>query len=470
MPAEALVMVVDDEERVRWVLKEALTDDGYDVLLSDSAEDALRQLDEAMPDLMLVDMKMPRMDGLELLEAAKKRDPNVAVIMLTGYGSVDSAVGAIKAGAFDFIEKPFQMARLKAAIKKAIENQSLRREVLRLRAEHREREGDIGSLMIGQSDVMKDIYRVIRRVAKSPCSTVLIQGESGSGKELVARAIHNCSSRRSKRFMEVNCAALTESLLEAELFGYEKGSFTGAAASGKMGLFEAANEGTMFLDEIGEMPLNLQSKLLRVLQEKSFKRVGGVDNVHVDVRIIASTNRDMEQLVEEERFRLDLYYRLRVVPIHVPPLRERREDIPLLASHFLATFNAELGRDITQIAPEAMKLLTEYQWPGNVRELKNVIERAVIMAGGDVIGPDVITFGKDRRRVTKRKVSFDMADMSLAEMEKQLIRRVLEDTSWKRSEAARILGINRTTLYNKIRDYELAPQQGAAVEDEAAEE
>jgi len=456
MPAQAVVMVVDDDSEIRYTLTEALADEGYDVIATGSAEEALSRLEEVLPDMMLIDIKMPQMDGMALLEEAKKRDPNLTAIMLTGYGSVDSAVDAMRAGAFDFIEKPFRMNRLKVAIRKALENQSLRREVLRLRAEHRQREGDIGSLIIGDSPAMKQIYRVIRQVAKSPAATVLVHGESGVGKELIARAIHNCSSRRNARFVDINCAALTESLLEAELFGYEKGAFTGAATTGKQGLFEAANGGTIFLDEIGEMPVALQAKLLRVLQEKRFKRVGGVDDVEVDVRIIASTNRDLEKLVAEDRFRLDLYYRLRVIPIRVPPLRERNSDIALLAAHFLEIFNAELERSIVRITPEAHSKLNEYCWPGNVRELKNVIERAVILCSGEEIGPDLLLFGEERRFM-KQSSAFQLPSMSIAEMEKRLIQKVLDDTSWRRSEAAAILGINRTTLYNKIRDYELQP-------------
>ena len=396
------------------------------------------------------------MDGLELIQEARKRDPALSAVMLTGYGSVQTAVEAMRNGACDFVEKPITMARLSAVVTKALAHQTLRREVCQLRHEQCKRIGEMGSGLIGNSPKMMSVYRTIRQVAKSPTTTVLIQGESGTGKELIAKAIHLCSERRAQRFMEINCAALTETLLEAELFGYEKGAFTGAATAGKMGLLEATDGGTVFLDEIGEMSLSLQAKLLRILQEKRFKKVGGIDDVEVDVRVIASTNRDLEQLVNEGRFRLDLFYRLRVIPITVPPLRERTEDIMPIALHYLELFSATMERRIVGFLPEVAAALETHSWPGNVRELKNAIERAVILTAGDEIGTESLLFG-GTPAATKRKVEFEMTDLSIAEMERQLIHKVLETTSWKRSEAADILGINRTTLYNKIRDYAISP-------------
>jgi len=454
MAANALIMVVDDEKNVRDLVRAGLTKQGYDVIDAEDAESALQQLDQVLPDLMIVDMKMPKMSGMKLIEEARARDTCLSVIMFTGHSSVDVAVEAMRQGACDFIPKPFTMDKLYASVAKALEAQSLRREVLLLHNEQRRRFGELGSVLIGSSPQMKQVYRLVKQVAKSPTTTVLIQGESGTGKELIAKAIHLSSDRRNRRFMDINCAALTETLLEAELFGYEKGAFTGAVNTGKMGLLEAANGGTVFLDEIGEMGLQLQSKLLRVLQERKFKRVGGVDDVEVDVRIIASTNRDLAEMVNEGTFRLDLFYRLQVVPICVSPLRERKGDIIPIAEHYVDLFGSQLGKRFSAIAPDARAALESHTWPGNVRELKNVMERAVILSRGPKIGVEGLLFGGAKTQ-TGPKVEFDMSDLSIAEMEKQLIRKVLDNTSWKRSEAARILGINRTTLYNKIRDYSL---------------
>lgn len=459
MAANALIMVVDDEAGVRCLVREALTRQGYDVVEAEDADTALRLLDETLPDLMLVDMKMPKMDGMKLLEEAKARDNCLSVIMFSGYGSVDTAVEAMQRGACDFIAKPLSMERLYACVSRALDKQALRREVIRLRSEQRSRFGEIGSVLIGSSPAMRKVYRLVKQVAKSPTTTVLIQGDSGTGKELIARAVHLSSDRRNRRFMDINCAALTETLLDAELFGYEKGAFTGAVNTGKMGLFEAANGGTVFLDEIGEMGVQLQAKLLRVLQERRFKRVGGVDDVEVDVRIIASTNRDLSEMVSQGAFRLDLFYRLQVVPICVPPLCERKEDIMPIAEHYIELFGSRLGRKFSGISLDARAHLEAHKWPGNVRELKNVMERAVVLSRSDRIGLDSLLFGGAPTQPGP-KVEFDMDDLSIAAMERQLIRKVLENTSWKRSEAARILGINRTTLYNKIRSYSLQPVSG----------
>jgi len=438
------------------MLEEMLEQDGCDVIQAEDGESALASLDECLPDLVLTDLRMPGMGGLGLVEALRRRDPTLPVIVLTGHGTIETAVEAMRRGAIDFVEKPIERQRLGSAIRAALDRQALRRKVYRMRSEQCRRFGEIGEALIGNSPKMVEIYRMIKQVARSPATTVLIQGESGTGKELIARCIHRISDRREKRFMDINCAALTETLLEAELFGYEKGAFTGAATTGKMGLLEAADGGTVFLDEIGEMSLPLQAKLLRVLQEKRFKKVGGLDDIAVDVRIIASTNQDLERLVEEGKFRLDLYYRLRVMPIFVPPLRERKEDIVPIAEHYLEVFSAALGKRISTITPEARAALETHSWPGNVRELRNVIERAVVLATSDAIGPEALLFGGNPSR-SRKKVEFDMADLTIASMERQLIKKVLETTSWKRSEAARILGINRTTLYNKIRDYALSP-------------
>jgi len=456
MKPTPLILVVDDDENIRRLVQTGLAKEGYDAIEAAEAESALTLLDERLPDLMIVDMKLPGMDGMDLIAEARKRDGCLSVIMFTGHGEVETAVEAMRRGARDFIPKPFAMERLYDAVKKALDAQALRREVMMLHSDQKKHFGELGSTLIGASPAMKNIYRMIKQVAKSPTATVLIQGESGTGKELIAKAIHMSSSRRNRRFMDINCAALTETLLEAELFGYEKGAFTGAVNTGKMGLFEAANGGTVFLDEIGEMGLQLQAKLLRVLQERRFKRVGGVDDVEVDVRIIASTNRELADMVTEGNFRLDLFYRLQVIPICVSPLRERREDIMPIARHYIDMFGAQMGRRFAGITPDARAALESHAWPGNVRELKNVMERACVLSRGPKIGLNGLLFGGSPEKAGV-KIQFDMNDLSIAEMEKQLIRKVLDNTSWRRTEAARILGINRTTLYNKIRDYHLEP-------------
>jgi len=456
MAANAVVMVVDDDAQLRSLVGTVLARAGHEVVEAADGEEALRLLDEKLPDLILTDLAMPKMDGARLIEEVRRRDPMLPMIVLTGLGTVDVAVEMMRKGACDFITKPFKIDQLSGSVKKALGSRLFRRDVLRLRSEQCDRLGEVGATLIGASPRMIAVYRTVKQVAHSPTTTVLIQGESGTGKELIARAIHGSSARREKCFMDINCAALTESLLEAEIFGYEKGAFTGAANSGKPGLFEVADGGTVFLDEIGEMSLPLQAKLLRVLQERRFKRVGGVEDVEVDIRIVASTNRDLETLVQEGKFRLDLYYRLRVIPILIPPLRERKEDVAPIARHYVEFFSASLFKRTTDLTREAVEALEAYSWPGNVRELRNVIERAVILSAGAPIGPESLLFS-GAPQAADPELEGAAGNLSLAEMEKRLIRKVLGNTSWRKTEAARILGINRTTLHNKIRDYELAP-------------
>ncbi|MBI5308875.1 MAG: sigma-54-dependent Fis family transcriptional regulator [Planctomycetes bacterium] len=475
MSSKGTILVVDDEETLRITIKEFLDEQGYEVVVAGTCEQALERIHEFLPDLILLDLRMPDMNGLELLEKIKSKDAHALIIVMTGFGSVDSAVEAMKIGAYNYLEKPFKIDHLKLVVEKALGTQALRREVLTLRAQQVTYGDEPEGVIIGNNHQMKEIYTLIRQVAKSPSTTVLIQGESGTGKELVAKAIHRLSSRKNGRFVDINCAALTESLLEAELFGYEKGSFTGAAVSGKQGLFEVADKGTIFLDEIGEMGITLQSKLLRILQERQFKRVGGIHDIKIDVRVIASTNRNLEEEVEAERFRKDLYFRLKVLPIYVPPLRERKDDIPLLVKHFVHKYNTEFKKNIHHIPPETERILVEYSWPGNIRELKNVIERAVLITGKETLSPELVAPIELIKKVPGEMlaVNADAADdadgtrvdsgeggakqdvRSLANIEKQYIQKVLKETSWKRTEAAKILGINRTTLYNKIKEYGL---------------
>lgn len=429
-------------------MKEALEEEGYKVYAEKNGEDSLKIVKEVIPDLILLDLKMPGMDGIDLLKWVKSLDQNMLVILLTGHASVDSAVSAMKAGAFDYLEKPFKIEHIKVVVDKALSTQSLMREVIRLRAK---------SVIPGFEDIiavskeMKEVIEHVKVIAKSPSSTVLIQGESGTGKELIANYIHTMSSRNKYRFMEINCAALTENLLEAELFGYEKGSFTGASTSGKAGLFEAAQRGSIFLDEIGEMSLSLQAKLLRVLQEKRFKRVGGIDDIYIDVRIIASTNRKLEEEVEKGNFRKDLYYRLRVLPIYISPLRDRKEDIIPLAKHFIHDFDNEFNKKVNSITKEVERILLNYDWPGNVRELKSIIERAVLLSNGSTLPAEHLLLNYNPSTNSKSE-SVD-GDNSIAAVEKQQIAKILMETSWRMTKASKILGINRTTLYNKIKQY-----------------
>jgi len=469
-----IILVVDDENGIRWALKHKLTKGGHQVLTAETGEEGLKKLD-ANPDVVLVDVKMPGMDGFSFIREARRIKPSVSCIAMTGCGTVDSAARAMQVGATCFMEKPFRLDELETAIQKALRQRRLTgeaapqpgtaipsgaRSLEDLAAGGSAAGGAAGSeasseAIIGKSAKMKEIYALIRRLSRSSTSTVLITGESGTGKELVARAIHYTSSRRDKRFTEVNCAALTETLLEAELFGYEKGAFTGAATTGKIGLFEATDGGTIFLDEIGEMGLSLQAKLLRVLQERSFRKVGGIENISVDVRIIASTNCDLEENVRCGRFRQDLFYRLNVVPIHVPPLRERKDDILLIANYYLRHYNERFGTSIAGFLPEVESALKACHWPGNVRELRNVVERAVLMETGDRITEKFLMLRNDRTAAEPAGEMLPLAGRSLAAMEKQLIKRVLNDTLWQRTDAARILGIHRTTLAAKIKEYGL---------------
>jgi len=460
----AVILIVDDDAGIRYTLKRCLSRDGHEVHTAASPDQGLELLERAVPDLVLADLRPPQMDGLAFIIEARQRDGTLPIIAMTSFGSVEAAVAAMKAGAHDFVEKPFDPEAVAQRVTRALANRVLRKEVLQFRPEIRGADGD-SDLLLGNGSGMRDVYRTIKQLSRSASTTVLIEGESGSGKELIARAIHFTSSRRTQPFVAVNCAALTETLLEAELFGYEKGAFTGAAAAGKIGLFEAADGGTLFLDEIGEMGFELQAKLLRVLEDRKFLRVSGTENIAVDVRVVASTNRNLEERVREGSFRQDLFFRLKVVTITTPPLRERKEDIPLLAKYFLDKFNHRFGRQVEGFTPEAEKLLLAYPWPGNVREIKNVIESAVILETGDIITarhlhldaggllPRTHVFARGAADAPQDE---DSDDKTIAAVERRHILRVLNETLWQRGQAATILGIHRTTLANKIREYGLA--------------
>jgi two-component system response regulator AtoC len=437
------ILVVDDEAIVRESLSDWLKDVGYQVFTAENGHKALEVIETEKPSIMIADLVMPGMDGIELMKRAKAQQPKIEVIIITAYASIPTAINAMKEGAYDYIEKPFCPEKAEFLVKNLAEHQELVEEnlSLRQRLEDRYRFENI----IAKSSKMQRVIEVIKIVAKSN-ATVLITGESGTGKELVARAIHSQSHRRIKPFVAVSCAALPESLLESELFGHEKGSFTGAYAQ-KKGKFEFANGGTLFLDEVGEMSANIQVHLLRVLEEKEFTRVGGNEPSRVDVRVISATNKDLRKAIEKQEFREDLYYRLNVVNIELPPLRERKEDIPLLAEHFLYKFAIENQKEITGFSPEAMEFVLDYDWPGNVRELENAIERAVILAKDSII-----TIG-DLPQENLSPAYSATPRKNLKEVERGHIWNVLRETGDNYSEAARILGISRMTLYNKAKEY-----------------
>ena len=437
------ILVVDDEAIVRESLSDWLKDVGYQVFTAENGHKALEVIETEKPSIMIADLVMPGMDGIELMKRAKGQQPKIEVIIITAYASIPTAINAMKEGAYDYIEKPFCPEKAEFLVKNLAEHQELVKEnlSLRQRLEDRYRFENI----IAKSSKMQRVIEVIKIVAKSN-ATVLITGESGTGKELVARAIHSQSHRRIKPFVAVSCAALPESLLESELFGHEKGSFTGAYAQ-KKGKFEFANGGTLFLDEVGEMSANIQVHLLRVLEEKEFTRVGGNEPSRVDVRVISATNKDLRKAIEQQEFREDLYYRLNVVNIELPSLRERKEDIPLLAEHFLYKFAIENQKEITGFSPEAMEFVLDYDWPGNVRELENAIERAVILAKGSII-----TIG-DLPQENLSPAYSTTPRKNLKEVERGHIWNVLRETGDNYSEAARILGISRMTLYNKAKEY-----------------
>ncbi|MDP2790623.1 MAG: sigma-54 dependent transcriptional regulator [Rectinemataceae bacterium] len=446
------ILIVDDEKNIREGLSEAFAMEGYLALKASDGQEAIRLLDEQYIDLVITDLKMPKVSGMELLQHIKRRWQNIPVIIITAHGDISEAVSAMQFGALEFITKPLDLEHLLKLTKNALEirelsikNQELRDEVL---AQQR-----ISSI-IGKSTAMRRIFDLVRKVAPTKAS-VLITGESGVGKELIADAIHNLSPRRDKPLIKVHCAALAESLLESELFGHEKGAFTGAQTR-KRGRFELADSGSLFLDEIGEINQNVQIKILRVLQERKFERVGGESTVEVDVRFIAATNRDLKQEIAEGRFREDLYYRLNVVNIHVPPLRERREDIPLLAATFLHEFSQENGKQIDGFEPRARQALYSYDWPGNVRELRNCIESAVVMSSSNFISIDDLPPGP--RSTQEKKEIHIPAFSTIEEAEKIIIAETLAMLGGNKTKTAEVLKIGRKTLYQKIDEYGLAAQ------------
>ena len=449
--ANATVLVVDDEDLIRWSLRERLRTDGYEVLEAGTGRAALEQFKEGV-DLVLLDYRLPDTDGLSVLRELKKLDPDILVILLTSFVSVDTAVEAMKLGAFHFANKPFDLDDVAALVGRALETTRLRREVKQLR-DNEARPYSLRAI-VGESETMESLRQMVAKVAGSPASTVLLTGESGTGKDLVAKTIHYSSARATRPFMNITCSALPEQLLESELFGHERGAFTDARMQ-KRGLLESADGGTVFLDEIGEMVPALQAKLLRFLEEKSFKRVGGAGDIRVDVRVVAATNRNLEEHVTKGGFRSDLYYRLNVLPIRLPALREHADDVPALVGFFIDTFNAEFKKRITGVSAGATALLKAYGWPGNVRELRNVVERAMLLAEGDRL--EAHDFGALQTGLgSGDPFELPATGVDLEELERSLVVQALKRSGGNQTKAAALLGINRDQIRYRIEKFGLS--------------
>ena len=487
MAGSARILVADDEPNLRRVLSAILRREGYDVLQAADGSEAIDLLSEPV-DVVITDLKMPRVDGMEVLRHASAQLPNVPVIMITAFGTVDNAVAAVKAGAFDYLEKPFEQEQIRQIVNKAVAQSTLSRKEARPQVAADDTAVKQRFGLIGDSPEMHAIFGVIEKVADTP-STVLITGESGTGKELVAKALHEHSSRTSGPFIKINCAAIPKTLMESELFGYEKGAFTGATTA-KPGRFELADGGTLFLDEIGEIPVEMQVKLLRAIQESEFERVGGIKTIKVDVRLITATNRDLERETRDGNFREDLYYRLNVVPLNIPPLRSRSDDVPLLVEHIITKFNDRLKKNVRGISDDAMRLLRGHSWPGNIRELENVLERTILFTTGDRI--DVVDLpaelrGEDPARarsptgeftaaaaaaaasamgtITEPGASGSLKEMVRAEtsrVEKELIARALDETGGNVTQAAKLLKISRKSLQMKMKEFGLRDREAGA--------
>jgi two-component system response regulator AtoC len=461
-PVKSVILLVDDQDTIRFFLEKTLTQEGYEALAAGTGNEAIELTKKNIPDLVLLDLKLPDMDGLEVLKRIKEIFPEICVVMITAFGEVDTAVAAMKNGAYDFVSKPINLEQLLLVIKKGLESRRLSREILQLK-----RWNDLETgfeYILGESRAMKKVYDIARQVAKSDTTTVLIEGESGVGKEMVARLIHKYSNRAEKPFLDINCASLPEQLLESELFGYEKGAFTDAKSQ-KQGLLELANRGTLFLDEIGEMSLTIQVKLLRVLERMVFRRVGGTTDIHVSVRIISATNKDLKVEVDERNFRPDLYYRLKVVPLLVPPLRERKEDLMIFAKYFINHFNKQFNKNFQHISDKAQEMMLNYTWPGNIRELKNTLERIILLEEGDVLKAEFLPFasssveehsiGRKIDRIlsepmTERGIDFDAV---VSELEKELIVKASEESNWNQSKTARLLNMKRDKLRYRIKAF-----------------
>ncbi|HTY62535.1 MAG TPA: sigma-54 dependent transcriptional regulator [Acidobacteriota bacterium] len=442
----ANVLIIEDEPKMRRLLELNLGEEGWTIHSAGDAEAGLKILDREGMDLVLCDIKLPGMDGMEFLQALRRANAEIPIVMMTAYGSVETAVEAMKRGASDYVVKPFSLDEIRLIVRKELDVRRLRAENVSLREElgHRYQYPNI----VARSAKMQEILATVERVAPTN-STILVGGESGVGKELIARAIHQRSRRASGPFIKINCTAIPENLLESELFGYEKGAFTSATAS-KPGKFELADKGSLFLDEIGDVPQAMQSKLLRVLQEREFERLGGTRTIKVDVRLIAATNRDLRAALEEGTFREDLYYRLNVVPINLPPLREHKEDIPDLVEHILSKYRKESGKEIRGLTPQAMQLLKNFHWPGNVRELENIVERAATFAGGSWIEVGDIHLDTEPARINGVESGFLPPGVTLDQWEDEMIREALRRSDGNKSQAARLLGLSRNALRYRL--------------------
>ena len=454
------ILVVDDEKGMRDFLAIMLQKEGHEVMVADCGEAALEMIRREIFDLVLSDIRMRRISGMEVLREVKACHPDTVVIMITAFASPETAVEAMKEGAYDYISKPFDVESVRITIQRALERRNLKEENLLLKRELKDRAAIDGiEKIVGKSQPMLKVLEMVHKIANSP-SNVLITGESGTGKELVARAIHLYSHRRDCAFVPLNCSAIPEGLLESELFGHVKGAFTGAVVN-KEGIFEVAHQGTLFLDEIGDISHGMQAKLLRVLQDRTFKRVGGTRDIQVDVRVIAATNQDLKSSVTDGGFREDLFYRLNVLPIHLSPLRERRDDIPLLVDYFVGKYSRILGRNVRGASPEALQMLMEHPWKGNVRELENVIERAIALGTGEIIGTEDIGDSLIQGIHPKLSLPSDIPpegldiEFTLGEIEKRLLLKALERTRWVKKEAAKLLRIDFRSLRYRLAKYEI---------------
>lgn len=444
------ILIVDDEKLIRWSLGEKLSEWKLEVVDAEDGKSALQLAEEETPDLVMLDVKLPDKKGTDVLKEFKKKWPGLPVIMITAFGVIDDAVTAMRRGAYDFITKPIDYTKLQSTIKNALEAASLKKEI----AFYKEKEKDQfdPSQIVASSEKMQQVLKMIKKIAESEASIILLQGESGTGKDLLAQAIHHLSRRKQSPYLAINCSAIPENLLESELFGYEKGAFTDAKQQ-KKGLVELADEGTLFLDEISTLNINLQAKLLRFLETHTFKRVGGLKDIEVDIRVIAATNQDLEEASLEGKFRKDLFYRLNVCPVYIPPLRERKGDIKILAKHFISQYNLKFRKNIKGLRKEAQKLFLEYEWPGNVRELKNALERAMIFEDDSSISTQYLPIRLNGHSSLQKRSSeeFPGKDLSLPGMEKKLLVKALNQANGNKTEAARLLNITRDTLRYKIK-------------------
>lgn len=452
------ILIVDDEKLIRWSLNQKLSEWNFEVLEAENGKSGLRLTAEEMPDLVMLDVKLPDKKGTDLLEEFKKNWPALPVIMITAFGVIDDAVIAMRRGAYDYIAKPIDYTKLQSTIKNALETASLKKEIAYYK-EKEEKQFD-PSQIIASSKKMHQVLEMAKKIAESEASIILLQGDSGTGKDLLAQAIHQLSRRKHASYLAINCSAIPENLLESELFGYEKGAFTDAKQQ-KKGLVELADEGTLFLDEISNLNLNFQAKMLRFLEKQTFKRVGGLKDIDVDIRVIAATNQDLELASNEGKFRKDLFYRLNVCPIYIPPLWERKDDILPLAQHFISHYNLKFRKNIKGLHKEAKNLFLDYDWPGNVRELKNALERAMILEEDSFISAKFIPIQLNRNSSSLSKQSsdeFSNRNFSLPEMEKKLLINALKKTMGNKTKAAKLLNITRDTLRYKIKKNRIKPE------------